>query len=67
LESNFAQLLYSENSEACVLEEEYIADFEKPLSVFATTSKAVAGGFDAQWKQTTSLFEVFNSTLLNSA
>ena len=37
-----AQLLYTASSESCLLNQEYIQDFEKPLDVFATKTVQVA-------------------------
>lgn len=36
------QLLFSSTAESCLLNAEYIRDFEKPLDVFATTSQGSA-------------------------
>jgi hypothetical protein len=36
------QLLYTTTSESCLLNDEYINDFEKPVDVFATSTKGRA-------------------------
>ena len=47
------QLLYTATSQACLLNPEYIEDFEKPLDVFATGNNQIAKfvNFACGWSQ----------------
>lgn len=59
------QLLYTATSQSCLLNREYIDDFEKPLDVFATKTVQVARVIDNQWTHTNESFYTYNGTLLN--
>nr|XP_019011436.1 uncharacterized protein I206_03536 [Kwoniella pini CBS 10737]OCF50217.1 hypothetical protein I206_03536 [Kwoniella pini CBS 10737] len=58
-------LLYTAHSQSCLLNSEYITDFEKPLDVFATKTVQVARLIDNQFVHTNTSFENYNGTLLN--
>ncbi|WRT68352.1 uncharacterized protein IL334_005328 [Kwoniella shivajii] len=58
-------LLYTSHSQSCLLNPEYITDFEKPLDVFATKTVQVARLIDNQFVHTNDTFENYNGTLLN--
>ncbi|EIW67344.1 hypothetical protein TREMEDRAFT_33719 [Tremella mesenterica DSM 1558] len=58
-------LLYSATSQSCLLNPEYITDFEKPLDVFATKTVDVATLIDSQFNHTNATFLTYNGTLLN--
>ncbi|WWC63254.1 uncharacterized protein I303_105854 [Kwoniella dejecticola CBS 10117] len=58
-------LLYTAHSQSCLLNSEYITDFEKPLDVFATKTVQVARLIDNQFIHTNTSFENYNGTLLN--
>ncbi|WVW85671.1 hypothetical protein I302_107709 [Kwoniella bestiolae CBS 10118] len=58
-------LLYTAHSQSCLLNPEYITDFEKPLDVFATKTVQVARLIDNQFVHTNTSFENYNGTLLN--
>ncbi|WWC90745.1 uncharacterized protein L201_005682 [Kwoniella dendrophila CBS 6074] len=58
-------LLYTATSQSCLLNSEYITDFEKPLDVFATKTVQVARLIDNQFVHTNTSFENYNGTLLN--
>ncbi|ODN79024.1 hypothetical protein L202_04529 [Cryptococcus amylolentus CBS 6039] len=60
-------LLYTINSKSCLLNTEYITDFEKPLDVFATRTVQVARVINNQFVHTNDSFQNFNSTLLNDS
>ncbi|OXC69100.1 hypothetical protein AYX13_02390 [Cryptococcus neoformans] len=60
-------LLYTTRSETCLLNSEYITDFEKPLDVFATKNVQVARVIDNQFIHTNKSFENYNATLLNQS
>ncbi|WVQ74747.1 hypothetical protein IAR50_004352 [Cryptococcus sp. DSM 104548] len=60
-------LLYTTMSTSCLLNSEYINDFEKPLDVFATRTVQVARVIDNQFVHTNDSFQDFNSTLLNES
>lgn len=58
--------MYSSTAESCLLNAEYISDFEKPLDVFATTSQSSARIIDSKLQNaTTDDFVVYNGTQLN--
>ncbi|KAK8854846.1 hypothetical protein IAR55_003585 [Kwoniella newhampshirensis] len=58
-------LLYTTHSTSCLLNSEYITDFEKPLDVFATKTVQVARVIDNQYVHTNGTFANYNGTLLN--
>ncbi|ORX38610.1 hypothetical protein BD324DRAFT_621574 [Kockovaella imperatae] len=58
-------LLYTSTSQSCLLNQDYIQNFEKPLDVFATETVQVARVIDNQWTHTNNSFYWFNGTLLN--
>ncbi|WWD19006.1 hypothetical protein CI109_103463 [Kwoniella shandongensis] len=58
-------LLYTIHSTSCLLNPEYITDFEKPLDVFATKTVQVARVIDNQYFHTNNTFDNYNGTLLN--
>lgn len=60
-------LLYSTTSEACLLNAEYIENFDHVLTVFATTSMATSQLLDSQFRNTNDSFSTYNATLLNSS
>lgn len=60
-------LLYSATSQACLLNIEYITDFEKPLDVFATKNISTATLLDSQFQHTNATFLNYNGTLLNDS
>ncbi|WVN90203.1 uncharacterized protein L203_105439 [Cryptococcus depauperatus CBS 7841] len=60
-------LLYTIHSQSCLLNSEYINDFEKPLDVFATRTVQVARVIDNQYVHTNATFENYNGTLLNNS
>ncbi|KAK1927056.1 hypothetical protein DB88DRAFT_9476 [Papiliotrema laurentii] len=60
-------LLYTATSQTCLLNQEYITEFEKPLDVFATRTVQVARVIDNQWTHTNDSFYYFNGTLLNDS
>jgi hypothetical protein len=61
------QLLYSPTSQSCLLTEEYITDFEKPLDVFASETLQVGRIINSQFTNTNETFYYYNGTLLNSS
>ncbi|WVF72758.1 hypothetical protein IAT40_007576 [Kwoniella sp. CBS 6097] len=58
-------LLYTSKAQSCLLNQEYITDFEKPLDVFATKTVQVARLIDNQFVHTNDSFNDYNGTLLN--
>ncbi|KAK4689505.1 hypothetical protein P7C73_g606, partial [Tremellales sp. Uapishka_1] len=60
-------LLYTANAESCLINSEYITDFEKPLDVFATKTRNVAVVINNQFQNTNDSFYTYNGTLLNSS
>ncbi|WVQ99960.1 hypothetical protein IAU59_007103 [Kwoniella sp. CBS 9459] len=58
-------LLYTSKAQSCLLNQEYITDFEKPLDVFATKTVQVARLIDNQFVHTNDTFNDYNGTLLN--
>ncbi|ORY35619.1 hypothetical protein BCR39DRAFT_511164 [Naematelia encephala] len=58
-------LLYTAQSQSCLLNQEYIQDFEKPLDVFATKTVQVARVIDNQFVHTNDTFYTYNGALLN--
>ena len=58
-------LLYTATSQTCLLNEDYIQNFEKPLDVFATKTVQVARVIDNQWSHTNASFYYYNGTMLN--
>lgn len=62
-----AQLLYTLYSSACLLNQNYIQNFEKPLDVFCTSSKDTARLFNSQFLNTNDSFWYFNAELLNAS
>ncbi|WVR07482.1 hypothetical protein IAU60_004524 [Kwoniella sp. DSM 27419] len=58
-------LLYTAHAQSCLLNQEYITDFEKPLDVFATKTVQVARLIDNQFVHTNDTFSDYNGTLLN--
>ncbi|KIR38264.1 hypothetical protein I307_02406 [Cryptococcus deuterogattii 99/473] len=60
-------LLYTTRSQTCLLNSEYITDFEKPLDVFATKNVQVARVIDNQFVHTNKSFENYNASLLNQS
>ncbi|WVQ81995.1 hypothetical protein IAT38_004122 [Cryptococcus sp. DSM 104549] len=60
-------LLYTTKSQSCLLNSEYISDFEKPLDVFATKTVQVARVINNQYVHTNETFENYNGTLLNES
>lgn len=58
-------LLYSTYSESCLLNPEYIDDFEKPLDVFATTARSDALLINNQFQHAAADMFYYNGTLLN--
>lgn len=62
-----AALLYSNTSAGCLINPNYIDNFEKPLDVFATLSRSDAVLIDSQFDHTSAAFYDFNPALLNSS
>lgn len=60
-------LLYSTKSAACLLNAEYIENFDHVLNIFATTSQATSQLLDSQFRNTNDTFSIYNATLLNAS
>ncbi|KAJ9101202.1 hypothetical protein QFC21_003421 [Naganishia friedmannii] len=62
-----AALLYTTTAESCLLNDEYINNFEKPIDVFATNGKDRAKLIDDQFQNTNQTFWYYNGALLNES
>ncbi|WOO76999.1 E3 ubiquitin-protein ligase RNF13 [Vanrija pseudolonga] len=60
-------LLYTLYSSACLLNQNYIQNFEKPLDVFCTSSKDTARLFNSQFVNTNDTYFYFNAQQLNNS
>ncbi|KAL1413301.1 hypothetical protein Q8F55_001057 [Vanrija albida] len=60
-------LLYTLNSSACLLNQNYIQNFEKPLDVFCTSSWGAARLLNSQFNNTDEMYFHFNATRLNES
>ncbi|KZO95511.1 hypothetical protein CALVIDRAFT_515779 [Calocera viscosa TUFC12733] len=61
-------LLYSQYSQACLINAEYLSpEFDKLIDVFATTSAKTAGLIESQFEQVNSTFYYYDAALLNAS
>lgn len=62
-----AALLYTTIAQSCLINEDYLENFEKPLDVFATKSMSSAKLIEQQFNYTDTLYWQYNETLLNQS
>jgi len=62
-----AALLYSLTANACLMNQEYIQDFQKPIDVYSTTNLQAARLIDSQFQNVGSSAYWYNSAMLNAS